>query len=73
MYYGFASVAGGPVWKAVTSVGWNPQYDNKEKSVEVHILHDFKEDFYGEEMKFIFLGKLIHLPPLNLFCFLSAM
>ena len=57
MYYGFASVSGGPVYKAVTSVGWNPHYENEEKSIEVHILHEFDKDFYGEELRFLFLGK----------------
>ena len=56
MYYGFASVSQGPVYKAVTSVGWNPHYGNEEKSIEVHILHEFEEDFYGQELRFIFLG-----------------
>ena len=61
VYYGFASVSQGPVYKAVTSVGWNPHYGNEEKSIEVHILHEFEQDFYGEELCFIFLGMLIYL------------
>jgi riboflavin kinase len=29
------------------SIGWNPVYDNPEKTVEVYIMNKFKEDFYG--------------------------
>lgn len=37
IYYGFASVDGGPVYKMVMSIGWNPFYKNVKKSM-VHIL-----------------------------------
>ena len=34
------------------SIGWNPVYDNQEKTVEVYIMHDFEthssDGFYGE-------------------------
>jgi FAD synthase len=31
------------------SIGWNPVYDNAEKTVEVYIIHDFGDsEFYGE-------------------------
>ena len=33
VYYGFASVSGGPVYAMVMSVGWNPTYDNKKRSM----------------------------------------
>ncbi|XP_054991496.1 riboflavin kinase [Sorex araneus] len=48
IYCGWASVGGGPVLPMVASVGWNPYYGNAKKSVETHIMHTFKEDFYGE-------------------------
>ena len=32
------------------SVGWNPTYDNPTKTVEVYILHNFENDFYGEDL-----------------------
>lgn len=51
IYMGWATVNGKGPYKAVTSVGWNPYYDNKEKTVEPHLLHEFPEDFYGEELK----------------------
>lgn len=33
VYYGWANVDNGPVHKMVMSIGWNPFYDNKEKSM----------------------------------------
>lgn len=33
------------------SIGWNPFFVNKEKSMETHILHDFKSDLYGQTLK----------------------
>lgn len=37
----------------VMSVGWNPFYKNKERTVEPWILHDFGRDFYGEELRLV--------------------
>lgn len=33
IYYGWASVDRGPVYKMVMSVGWNPFYKNSKKSM----------------------------------------
>jgi FAD synthase len=34
------------------SIGWNPVYDNPEKTIEVYIMHDFGDlDFYGEHFE----------------------
>ncbi|CAN6671128.1 riboflavin kinase [Trichomonascus vanleenenianus] len=44
------------VFPMVMSVGWNPFYHNKEKSAEIHIIRDFKKQFYGARMKLIVLG-----------------
>ena len=33
VYYGWARVGYGPVLKMVMSVGWNPHYQNKKKSM----------------------------------------
>lgn len=33
IYYGWASVDRGPVYKMVMSVGWNPFYKNTKKSM----------------------------------------
>lgn len=33
------------------SIGWNPVYENLEKTIEVYIIHSFGEnDFYGQEL-----------------------
>ncbi|XP_042219910.1 riboflavin kinase-like isoform X2 [Homarus americanus] len=56
IYYGWAKVDDGPTFKMVMSIGWNPYYNNKKKSMETHIMHVFKEDFYGSELKVVMLG-----------------
>ncbi len=67
IYFGFASVDGGPVYKTATSIGWNPFYKNTTKTLvfgglssklfqEVHIIQKFHEDFYGKELKTVLLG-----------------
>lgn len=33
VYYGWANVDNGEVHKVVLSIGWNPFYENKEKSI----------------------------------------
>uniref|UniRef100_A0A1L8EI26 riboflavin kinase n=1 Tax=Haematobia irritans TaxID=7368 RepID=A0A1L8EI26_HAEIR len=58
VYYGWANVDNGPVYKMVMSIGWNPFYDNKEKSMETHILHPFKRDLYGCLLKVCIVGYL---------------
>ncbi|KAK9457791.1 riboflavin kinase-domain-containing protein [Dipodascopsis uninucleata] len=40
----------------VMSLGWNPFYGNTEPSAEVHIVHKFKEQFYGADIKIAVLG-----------------
>ncbi|XP_060602100.1 riboflavin kinase-like [Ruditapes philippinarum] len=42
----------------VMSIGWNPYYQNTVKSMETHILHKFKEDFYGSNLKVCLCGYL---------------
>ncbi|XP_007441922.1 riboflavin kinase [Python bivittatus] len=56
IYYGWACVGSGDVHKMVLSIGWNPYYKNVKKSVETHIIHTFKEDFYGEILSIIIVG-----------------
>lgn len=46
----------GAVFPMVMSIGWNPFYKNTVRSVEVHILHKFDQDFYGSHMNLIILG-----------------
>eukprot|EP00730_Choanoeca_flexa_P020195 TRINITY_DN9876_c0_g1_i5.p1 TRINITY_DN9876_c0_g1~~TRINITY_DN9876_c0_g1_i5.p1 ORF type:complete len:149 (+),score=18.61 TRINITY_DN9876_c0_g1_i5:177-623(+) len=70
IYYGWAQVNKGPVYMAVMSVGWNPYYKNTKKSAEVHILHQFEDDFYGETMRMLVLG---HIRPERNFDSLEAL
>lgn len=64
IYYGFAGLklCGGEtekkdtVFPMVMSIGWNPFYKNTIRSVEVHIVHSFPEDFYGTRMNLVILG-----------------
>ncbi|XP_054576336.1 riboflavin kinase-like [Eptesicus fuscus] len=59
IYYGLeASVGTGEVHKMVVSIGWNPYYKNMKKSIETHIMHTFKEDFYGEILNVAIAGYL---------------
>lgn len=65
VYYGWAGLspnaalddpASPAVFPMVMSIGWNPFYKNTVRSVEVHIMHDFKRDFYGSHMNLVILG-----------------
>ncbi|KAB8345925.1 hypothetical protein FH972_022978 [Carpinus fangiana] len=44
------------VFPMVMSIGWNPFYKNKVRSVEVHIIHKFEEDFYNSLLNLSILG-----------------
>lgn len=58
IYCGWAKVGQGEVHKMVMSVGFNPVFQNKEKTLEPWILHDFDEDFYGEEIRLVVVAYL---------------
>lgn len=45
-----------PIYPMVCSLGWNPQYNNKTRTLEVHILHDFGYDFYGSLIRIAICG-----------------
>lgn len=45
-----------PVYSMVCSLGWNPQYNNKSRTMEVHLLHDFGYDFYGSLIRVAVCG-----------------
>jgi len=57
VYFGWAKLEG-TVYKMVTSVGWNPTFHNDKKTVEPHILHEFKADFYGKPLSIVLSGRL---------------
>ena len=42
----------------VCSFGYNPQYGNKERSLEVHILDSLNYNFYGAELRVLICKKL---------------
>ncbi|XP_008334039.1 riboflavin kinase [Cynoglossus semilaevis] len=56
IYYGWACVGNGDVHRMVMSIGWNPYYKNTKKSMETHVIHTFKEDFYGEILSVVMVG-----------------
>ncbi|CAL8344481.1 unnamed protein product [Lota lota] len=56
IYYGWACVGNGDICKMVMSIGWNPYYKNTQKSMETHLIHTFKEDFYGEILSVVLAG-----------------
>lgn len=47
---------GNPVYPMVCSLGWNPQYNNTSRTMEVHLLHDFGYDFYGSLVRVAVCG-----------------
>ncbi|XP_004293539.1 PREDICTED: bifunctional riboflavin kinase/FMN phosphatase [Fragaria vesca subsp. vesca] len=56
VYFGWAGLPTLGVFKMVMSIGWNPYFNNAEKTIEPWLLHDFDEDFYGEELHLIIVG-----------------
>ncbi|KAJ2901386.1 riboflavin kinase [Zalerion maritima] len=44
------------LYPMVMSLGKNPFFNNKERSLEVHILHLFVQDFYGCDLRVMILG-----------------
>ncbi|EGV63317.1 riboflavin kinase [Yamadazyma tenuis] len=51
------------VFPMVMSIGYNPFYNNTEKTAEVHIIHKFQDNFYGAKIKHAVLGYI--RPELN--------
>lgn len=56
IYYGWARVGNGDIHKMVMSIGWNPYFKNTKKSMETHVIHSFKEDFYGQILSVAMVG-----------------
>lgn len=49
------------VHKMVMNIGNRPTYiedNSSEKSIEVHVMHKYRDDFYGKKIKVIMLGYL---------------
>ncbi|KAJ0082473.1 hypothetical protein Patl1_10884 [Pistacia atlantica] len=56
VYFGWAGLSNRGVYKMVMSIGWNPYFNNTEKTIEPWLLHEFHEDFYGEELRLVVVG-----------------
>lgn len=56
VYFGWAKLSTRGIYKMVMSIGWNPFFNNTEKTIEPWLLHDFEEDFYGEELHLAIVG-----------------
>ncbi|CAL5200054.1 unnamed protein product [Lathyrus oleraceus] len=56
VYFGWAGLPARGIFKMVMSIGWNPYFSNKEKTIEPWLLHEFTEDFYGEELRLVIVG-----------------
>lgn len=50
------SHAGFTLYPMVMSIMYNEFYGGKERSAEVHVLHEFKESFYDAEMRVLLAG-----------------
>jgi riboflavin kinase len=44
------------IYPTVLSIGYNPYYKNTQRSIEIHILQNFDEDFYGATLSLLVLG-----------------
>ena len=55
VYIGYAKIRG-ITCKTVISIGNNPHFQNEQKTIEPHLLHDFNSDFYGENLTISICG-----------------
>eukprot|EP00039_Didymoeca_costata_P030486 m.29835 g.29835 ORF g.29835 m.29835 type:complete len:143 (-) comp8140_c0_seq1:67-495(-) len=59
IYYGWTKLEhDDDVRPSVMSIGWNPFYKNEKIAVEVHVMHKYKEQFYGKGINVAVLGYL---------------
>ncbi|XP_021722820.1 bifunctional riboflavin kinase/FMN phosphatase-like isoform X1 [Chenopodium quinoa] len=56
VYFGWAGVSKRGIYKMVMSIGWNPYFNNPEKTIEPWLLHEFEDDLYGEELRLVVVG-----------------
>ncbi|KAI7900728.1 uncharacterized protein BX663DRAFT_532150 [Cokeromyces recurvatus] len=58
VYYGWTQIgeSGSEVYPMVMSLGWNPYFKNDKRSAEVHVIHEFPEDFYDAPIRVLVLG-----------------
>uniref|UniRef100_A0A915EDU8 riboflavin kinase n=1 Tax=Ditylenchus dipsaci TaxID=166011 RepID=A0A915EDU8_9BILA len=55
VYAGFAKVDKSELYPMVMSVGYNPHFNNEKKTLEVHILKEFDNDFYDSVVEAVAL------------------
>lgn len=48
----------GKVYKTVVSIGWNPYFKNKKKTIEPYVMHEFPNDFYNYYIRVVLCGYL---------------
>jgi len=69
VYYGWAQLlrkdTKSDIYKMVTSVGRNPFYHEKKKTLETHVMYNFPSDFYGETLKIVLLGEIRQMTTFN--------
>jgi len=41
----------GATYKTAMSIGWNPVYDNQEKTIEAYLIDDSLPEFYDEQLE----------------------
>ncbi|CAN1216530.1 Bifunctional riboflavin kinase/FMN phosphatase [Linum perenne] len=56
VYFGWARLSNRGVYKMAMSIGWNPYFNNTENTIEPWLLHEFDEDFYGEDLRLVIVG-----------------
>jgi riboflavin kinase / FMN adenylyltransferase len=47
----------GKVYDSVTNIGFNPTFDNKNRSIEAHIF-DFSDNIYDQDVRLFFIDKI---------------
>lgn len=47
----------GVTYESVTNIGYNPTFDNVERSIETHIF-DFDQEIYDEALRLVFIEKI---------------
>ena len=50
VYSATATLRGKP-YKCAMSIGWNPVYDNQERTIEAYLIDDSLDEFYDEHLE----------------------
>lgn len=49
--YSAKALLNGLDYKCAMSIGWNPVYDNKERTIEAYLIADDLGEFYGQQLQ----------------------